>query len=156
MSATIPLYHDDIVAGTTFATGEYVVTQDEIVSFASFYDPQPFHTDPVAAQDTVFAGLAASGWHTAAITMKLLVRYGVALAGGIVGAGCDVTWPAPTRPGDVLHVESEIVEVMPAAPGRKRGSIRMRSETKNQHGVVVQVMVAKLVVQRRDTVHAST
>jgi acyl dehydratase len=149
MSNATPLFHDEITVGTTFTTGDYTVTEDEIISFASHFDPQPFHTDSAAARHTVFAGLAASGWHTAAMTMKLLVKHGIALAGGIVGAGCELAWPAPTRPGDVLHVESEIVEVLPAPPGRNRGAIRMRSETKNQHGVVLQIMVAKLVVQRR-------
>lgn len=151
MSKTTPLYHEELVVGTRFSTGEYAVTAEEIIRFAAFYDPQPFHIDAEAAAGTVFGGLAASGWHTAALTMKLLVEHGVALAGGIVGAGCELSWPAPTRPGDVLHVDSEIVEVVPAAPGRKRGAIRMRSETVNQDGVTVQIMVARLVVQRRDT-----
>lgn len=149
MLNTTPLYHEDISVGTKFTTGNYLLSEEEIVSFAKHYDPQPFHIDREAATDSLFAGLAASGWQTAAVTMKLLVTHGIALAGGIVGAGCDLSWPAPTRPGDTLHVDSEIVEVTLAASGRKRGVIRMRSETKNQHGVVVQIMVAKLVVQRR-------
>lgn len=155
MPTTTPLYHEELVAGTRFTTGEYAVSAEEIVKFASFYDPQPFHVDAEAATGTLFGGLAASGWHAAALTMKLMVEHGVALAGGIVGAGCEISWPAPTRPGDVLHVDGEIVEVMPVAPGRKRGAIRMRSETVNQDGVVVQIMVAKLVVQRRDAMQAS-
>ncbi|MFL6709403.1 MAG: MaoC family dehydratase [Massilia sp.] len=134
-----------------FSTGAYVLTENEIIGFASQYDPQPFHTDPDAARDTLFGGLAASGWQTAAVTMKLLVQYGVQLAGGIVGAGCELSWPAPTRPGDSLHVEGEVIEVLPAPAGRRRGTIRLRSETKNQDGAVVQIMVAKLVVQRLDS-----
>ena len=81
--------------------------------------------------------------------MKLMVEHGLHLAGGMIGAGCELNWPAPTRPGDTLHVEGEVIEVAPAAPGRKRGMITMRSETRNQDGTVVQAMVAKLVVQRR-------
>lgn len=125
------------------------MTQEEIIGFASRYDPQPFHTDAEAARHTLFGGLAGSGWHTAAITMKLMVERGLELAGGIIGAGCELTWPVPTRPGDTLHVEGEVIEVTPLAAGRKRGIITMRSATKNQDGVVVQTLVAKLVVQRR-------
>jgi acyl dehydratase len=143
------LYHDDIQVGTKFVTRGYQLSQPEIVEFASHYDPQPFHTDPELATASLFSGLAASGWHTAAVTMKLMVEHGMHLAGGMIGAGCELNWPAPTRPGDTLHVEGEVVEVAPAAPGRKRGMITMRSETKNQDGTVVQTLIAKLVVQRR-------
>lgn len=156
MPSQEPLYHEDITVGMAFTTGTYLLGESEIVGFASQYDPQPFHTDAEAARDTVFGGLAASGWHTAAVTMKLLVQYGIALSGGIVGAGCEVSWPAPTRPGDTLHVNGEVVEVLPAPAGRKRGTIRLRSETVNQDGVVVQVMIAKLVVQRRDSTQGSS
>jgi acyl dehydratase len=145
------LYHEQLAPGMRFTTGTYVLGADEIMKFASQYDPQPFHTDPEAARATLFGGLAASGWQTAAVTMKLLVQYGLDLAGGIVGAGCELSWPAPTRPGDSLHVEGEVIEVLPAAAGRKRGTIRLRSETKNQDGVLVQLMVARLVVQRLDS-----
>jgi acyl dehydratase len=156
MLGQTPLYHEEITVGTTFSTGNYLLSQSDIIGFASQYDPQPFHTDLDAARDTVFGGLAASGWHTAAVTMKLLVEHGIALSGGIVGAGAEITWPAPTRPGDELHVNGEVVEVLPAPAGRKRGTIRLRSETVNQDGVVVQVMIAKLVVQRRDSTQASS
>jgi acyl dehydratase len=149
MTMNGPLYHDNIEVGMTFTTGQYALTQEEIIGFASRYDPQPFHTDAEAARHTLFGGLAGSGWHTAALTMKLMVERGLELAGGIIGAGCELTWPVPTRPGDTLHVEGELIEVTPLAAGRKRGIITMRSETKNQDGVVVQTLVAKLVVQRR-------
>jgi acyl dehydratase len=149
MNMNRSLYHDDIEVGTTFTTGQYTLTQEEIIQFASRYDPQPFHTDPEAARHSLFGSLAGSGWHTAAITMKLMVECGLDLAGGMIGAGCELTWPAPTRPGDTLQVEGEVIEVTPLAPGRKRGIITMRSETRNQDGVVVQTLVAKLVVQRR-------
>lgn len=149
MQASEPLYHDDIEVGTRFVSGGYQLTQAEIVQFASHFDPQPFHTDPELATASLFGGQAASGWHTAAITMKLMVEQGLQLAGGMIGAGCELSWPAPTRPGDTLHVEGEVVEVAPAVPGRKRGAITMRSETKNQDGTVVQTLLARLVVQRR-------
>jgi len=91
----------------------------------------------------------ASGWHTAAITMRLLVEGGVPLAGGIVGAGGEITWPAPVRPGDVLRVESEVVELRPSRSRPDRGIATVRSETRNQSGDIVQVLVAKLIVPRR-------
>jgi acyl dehydratase len=149
MNLNSPLYHDDIKVGISFTTGQYTLTEDELVGFASRYDPQPFHTDPEAAKATLFGGLAASGWHTAAITMKLLVEHGLELSGGIVGAGCELSWPAPTRPGDTLQVEGKVIEVTPSPAGRKRGFITMRSETRTLDGVVVQIMVAKLAVERR-------
>jgi acyl dehydratase len=91
----------------------------------------------------------ASGWHTAAVTMRLLVEQGLPLAGGIISAGGEISWPKPTRPGDALHVESEIVEVTPSRSRPDRGTIVVRNETRNQHGDVVQKFTAKLVVPRR-------
>ncbi len=143
------LYHEDVQVGQQFRTGSYQLQQDEIIGFASHHDPQPFHLDPEQAKGTLFGGLAGSGWQTAAITMKLMVEGGLKLAGGMIGAHCELDWPAPTRPGDILHVEGEVIEVAQPAPGRKRGVITMRCETRNQDGAVVQVLVAKLVVQRR-------
>jgi acyl dehydratase len=143
------LFHDDVQVGQAFSTASYQLQQAEIQSFAAHHDPQPFHLDPEQAKHTLFGGLAASGWQTAAITMKLMVEGGLPLAGGIIGAGCELSWPAPTRPGDILHVEGEVVAVKPATPGRKRGMVTMRAETKNQDGTVVQIMAATLVVQRR-------
>lgn len=149
MNTTEPLFHEDVQVGLAFSTGSYQLTQAEIQRFAAHHDPQPFHLDPEQARQTLFGGLAASGWQTAAITMKLMVEGGLPLAGGMIGAGCELSWPAPTRPGDILHVEGEVVAVAPAAPGRKRGMITMRAETKNQDGTVVQTLVATLAVQRR-------
>src|SRR5262249_7430803 len=116
--------------------------------FAGQFDPQPFHLDAEAARGTLFAGLVASGWHTAAITMRLLVS-GLPLAGGIIGAGGEIAWPNPTRPGALLHVESEIVELRPSRSRPDRGMATVRSETRNQSGEIVQVLIAKLVVPRR-------
>ena len=97
----------------------------------------------------MFAGLAASGWHTAAITMRLLVDGGAPIADGVIGAGAEIAWPKPTRPGDILQVESEVLEVTPSRSRPDRGMVIMRSETFNQRGEVVQTLTAKLVVPRR-------
>lgn len=121
----------------------------QIRAFAAAFDPQPFHLDAEAARATLFGGLAASGWHTAAITMRLQVQGGLPLAGGIVGAGGTLEWPHPTRPGDVLHVESEVLEIVPSRSRPDRGTITVSSRTLNQRGEVVQILRAKLVVRRR-------
>jgi acyl dehydratase len=143
------LYLDDIKVGQRFTSRTHVIDEAQIKAFASQFDPQPFHLDDEAAKGTVFAGLAASGWHTAAVTMRLLVEGGVPIAGGIVGAGGEISWPRPTRPGDILHVESEVLEVTPSRSRPDRGMVTIRSETLNQRGEVVQILTAKLVVPRR-------
>jgi acyl dehydratase len=143
------LYLDDIHVGQRFTSGAHAVDEAQIKAFASQFDPQPFHLDDEAAKSTMFAGLAASGWHTAAITMRLLVNGGVPIAGGIVGAGGEISWPRPTRPGDILHVESEVLEVTPSRSRPDRGMVTIRSETRNQRGEIVQILVAKLVIPRR-------
>lgn len=153
---SIPLYLDDIQVGLRFTTGAHRVDQTQIIDFANTFDPQPFHIDPDAAQTSVFEGLAASGWHTAAITMRLLVRDGVPLAGGIVGARTELTWPRPTRPGDALRVVSEVVAVTPSRSQPDRGTVTLRSETLNQNNQVVQVQVATLRVPRRSEATAET
>ena len=143
------LYLEDLQPGQKFSTGSLTVTADEIKDFAQKYDPQPFHLDDEAAKTTLFGGLAASGWHTAALTMRLNVTAGPQLAGGIIGGGGEISWPTPTRPGDVLHVESEVLEVTPSRSRPDRGMAVLRSETLNQHGKTVQLSVMKLVVFRR-------
>ena len=143
------LYLDDLHVGQRFTSGAHRLDEAQIRAFAIQFDPQPFHTDKQAAEQTFFKGLAASGWHTAAITMRLNVESGPPLAGGFVGAGGELSWPAPTRPGDVLHVESEVVEVTPSRSRPDRGTIVLLSRTINQHGDVVQIQKAKLVVPRR-------
>jgi len=143
------LYLEDISVGDRFSGGALAVTPDTIKAFAREFDPQPFHTDEVAAKYTFFRGLAASGWHTAAMTMRLLAEFGPKIAGGLIGGSCEVAWPQPTRPGDVLHVECEILSVTPSRSKPERGTVLMRSETKNQQGEVLQVLTAKLVVPRR-------
>ena len=145
------LYLDDLYVGQRFVSGSHALDEAQIKTFAGQFDPQPFHLDEAIAKDTLFAGLAASGWHTAAITMRLLVDGGAPIAGGIIGAGGEVSWPKPTRPGDTLHVESEIVQVTPSRSRPDRGIVTVRSETLNQRGDVVQTLTAKLVVPRQPT-----
>ena len=142
-------YLDDLKIGQRFTSGTLALDAEQIKTFAREYDPQPFHLDEAAAENSIFKGLAASGWHTAALTMRLLVSGGLPLAGGSVGAGGEIAWPRPTRPGDILQVESEVVAVTPSRSRPDRGIVTVRSETKNQRGEVVQVLTAKLMVPRR-------
>jgi acyl dehydratase len=135
--------------GQRFSSGSHTIDEAQIKAFAAQFDPQPFHLDGEAAKATLFGGLAASGWHTAAITMKLLVESGLPLRGGIIGSGGEISWPRPTRPGDTLTALSEIEEITPSRSRSDRGMIRVRSETRNQHGETVQILIAKLVVPRR-------
>ena len=143
-----PLYLEDLHVGQTFVSDPVTVTTDQIKAFAREFDPQPFHLDEAAARDTLFGGLAASGWHTAALTMKLLVQC-FPLAGGLVGAGGETTWPRPTRPGDSLSVHVEVLEITPSRSRPDRGMIRTRTETRNQHGEAVQVSTVRIVAWRR-------
>ena len=143
------LYLDDLQVGQRFQSPAVLLDAEHIKRFAAAYDPQPFHLDEDAARDTLFGGLAASGWHTAALTMRLLVDTGLPLQGGIIGAGGEIAWPRPTRPGDTLRVESEIQSIVPSRSKPHQGMVTERSETLNQHGETVQVLTAKLVVPRR-------
>jgi acyl dehydratase len=143
------LFLEDLHVGQHFASASHTIEEGEIKAFAAQFDPQPFHLDGEAAKATLFGGLAASGWHTAAITMKLLVESGLPLRGGIIGSGGEISWPKPTRPGDTLTVGSEIEEVTPSRSRPDRGMIRVRSETRNQHGDIVQILIAKLIMPRR-------
>jgi acyl dehydratase len=143
-----PLYLDDLAPGRRFTTRSYTLEQAELKSFASQFDPQPFHLDAEAARDSVFGGLVASGWHTAAITMRLLVTSGLPFAGGMVGLGGEISWPRATRAGDVLHVETEVLSVTPSRRG-DRGVVTLRSSTRNARSETVQIFTAKLLVPRR-------
>jgi acyl dehydratase len=143
-------YLDDFTVGQTFGSGRLRVDKERIKTFAAEFDPQPFHLDEEAARDTLFRGLAASGWHTAALTMRLLVESELKPAGGIVGAGFDeFRWPRPVRPGDELRVESEVLEVRPSKSRPEQGIIKVRTTTLNQNGEPVQISVGNLVVPRR-------
>ena len=142
------LYFDDLRVGQRFETGTHTITEDDIKAFATSFDPQPFHLDDALARTSVFGGLAASGWHTAAITMRLLVDLGIP-AGGLIGTGCEVSWPRPTRPGDTLRATSEVIEITPSRSRNDRGTVVMRSETRNQNGEIVQQLTARMVAFRR-------
>jgi acyl dehydratase len=143
------LYLDDLQIGQSFVSGTHVVDEEQIKAFAHQFDPQPFHLDNEAARDSLLSGLAASGWHTAAITMRLFVESGLPLVGGILGAGGEIDWPNPTRPGDSLKVESEILDIRPSRSKPDRGVAVVRSLTRNQRDEVVQRLTAKLIVPRR-------
>ena len=140
---------DDLTVGQRFVSGTHALDAEQIQAFARTFDPQPFHLDEAAARETLFGSLVASGWHTAAVTMRLQVESGPPFAGGIIGAGGEINWPRPTRPGDVLRVESEVMEIAPSRSRPDRGTIVLRSETKNQRDEVVQVLVVRLVLPRR-------
>jgi acyl dehydratase len=143
------LYLEDFTVGRRFTSAAHTLDADQIKAFASRFDPQPFHLDEAAAQTSFFHGLAASGWHTAAITMSLLVQSGMPIAGGLIGAGAEIAWPRPVRPGDTLTVESEVVEVKPSRSRPERGMITVKSQTRNQHGEVVQILTSRMLVWKK-------
>lgn len=143
-------YFDDFAVGQTFRSASRAVDTDEIKSFAGAFDPQPFHLDDEAARGSMFGGLAASGWHTAALTMRLLVDSDFQPAGGIIGAGVEeLRWPRPVRPGDMLRTESEVLEVREMKSRTDLGLVKLRTTTRNQNDEPVQVLIANLVVPRR-------
>ena len=145
------LYLEDFAVGQTYATGRLTVDRDQIIAFAHQFDPQPYHLDDEAARQSPFRGLAASGWHTAALTMRLMVDGEFKPAGGILGVGFDeLSWPRPVRPGDELHAKSEILEVRPSKSRPDRGLIRVRTTTLNQNEEPVQIFTGNLIVPRRD------
>ena len=143
-------YFEDLKAGDQFKSGTYKVTEEQIVSFAREFDPQPFHLDPAVARQTMFKGLIASGWHTAAITMRLFVQT-LNFAEGAIGLGVDeLRWPNAVRPGDVLQVETEIVDLRESRSKPSHGIVRIRNVTTNQRGEAVQAMFASALVLRRN------
>jgi acyl dehydratase len=142
-------YLEDYAVGQTFGSGRLRIDAERIKAFAAEFDPQPFHLNEALAGGTVFRGLAASGWHTAALTMRLLVQGELKPAGGIVGTGFDeFRWPRPVRPGDELRVESEILEVRPSKSRPDQGLIKVRTTTFNQNDEPVQIQVGNLLVRR--------
>ncbi|MBI2736715.1 MAG: MaoC family dehydratase [Rhodospirillales bacterium] len=144
-------YLEDYKVGQTFGSGTVRVEADRMTSFAAEFDPQPFHLSDQGAKNTIFRALAASGWHTAAITMRLLVDSDLKPAGGVVGMGFDeLRWPRPVRPGDELHVHSEILDVKPSKSHPDQGIIKVRTTTMNQAGDAVQIAVPNLLVRRRE------
>jgi len=143
------LYLEDLAPGMAFENGPVSVTAEEIKSFAARFDPQPFHLDEKAGADSFFQGLAASGWHTASLTMRLMVTGSMPLAAGYIGAGGEVTWTQPVYAGDTLTVHVKVMEVTPSRSRPERGIAVLRCETRNQRGEVVQVLKARVMVPRR-------
>ncbi len=143
-------FFEDFALGQQFESGKSVMDAAGIKAFASAFDPQPFHLDESAARESLFRGLAASGWHTAATTMRLLVDSAIRPAGGLIGAGFDeLRWPRPVRPGDELRVVCEVLDLRPSASRSDIGLVKVRMTTLNQSGEAVQIGVCNLVVQRR-------
>ena len=151
------MYFEDVATGEAPLFGHYEVTKEEIFEFGAQFDPQPFHLDEEAARHSPFQGLAASGWHTAAMTMRLMVGGEFKPAGGILGVGFDeLSWPRAVRPGDELHAKSEVLEVRPSKSRPDRGLIRVRTMTFNQKDEPVMVFTGNLLVPRRPAASANT
>jgi acyl dehydratase len=147
----MPHYLEDFEVGQKYSgTGSVRVEPERIKAFAAEFDPQPFHLDEKAAEGSFFRGLAASGWHTAALTMRLIVTGTLQPAGGVIGAGVEeLRWPRPVRPGDELRIESEVLEVRPSKSRPDQGLVKTRTTTLNQDNLPVQEFVSTLVVARR-------
>jgi acyl dehydratase len=146
------LFLDDLHVGQRFTSTSHVVDAEQIKRFAAEFDPQPFHLDEEAARASFFAGLSASGWHTAALTMRLLVESAMRPAGGIIGVRADeLKWPRAVRPGDELEVEAEVLEVRPSGSRPGQGYVKFRTTTLNQRREAVQVLVMNLLVPARPT-----
>ena len=142
------MYLEDLHVGQHWVSEPHTIDVDQIKRFAADYDPQPFHLDDEAAKDSLFKGLAASGWHTAALTMRMLVE-SVPLADGLVGAELELAWPKPTRPGMTLRVFSEITDIRPSRSKPEMAIVTMRNETRDQDGEVLQVFTVKMPVLKR-------
>jgi len=143
------LYLEDLRVGQRFTSGLCQMDEGRMKAFAAEFDPQPFHLDKAAAEASLFHGLAASGWLTAAATMRLLVTGGLPFANGIIGLGGEIAWPKPVRPGDTLRVDSEIIEILPSRSKPNQGVVKVRCATFNQSGDEVQVLTARLLVFKR-------
>jgi len=143
-------YFEDYAVGQVYRSGRHQIDKEQIIAFARQFDPQFYHLDEEAAKNSPFKGLAASGWHTAAITMRLMVDGEFKPAGGILGVGFDqLSWSRPVRPGDELRVTSKIMEVRPSKSRPDRGMIRVQNTTLNQNDEAVQTFTANLLVPRR-------
>lgn len=142
------LYLDDLHVGQRFVSAPHLVDTDQIKKFAAEFDPQPFHLSDEGAAGTIFGTLAASGQHTMAVTMRLVVE-SVPLADGLIGIGTELTWPKAVRPGMTLQVFSQIVDIKPSRSKPDMAIVTMRSETRDQQGDVVQILIAKLTVYKR-------
>ncbi len=143
-------YFEDYAVGQVFRSGRRRVDAAQIKDFAASFDPQPFHLDEDAARATFFGGLAASGWHTAALTMRLMVEGEFRPVGGIIGGGGDeIKWPRPVRPDDELHAETEVLELRPSKSRPELGLVKVRTTTFNQRGEPVQIFTANVLVPLR-------
>ncbi|WP_044870490.1 MaoC family dehydratase [Pseudomonas sp. LFM046] len=138
------IYLDDIAVDDIFVSGQHELDAEQIIQFATQFDPQSFHLDEDAAKDTFFEGLAASGWHTAAITMRLLVQ-SLPFARGVIGAGAEISWPQATRPGDILQVTSKVVSITPSRSRPDRAIVVFECVTSNQNDEVLQKLTTKVV-----------
>ena len=145
----VSLYLDDLAPGMRFAAGPITLSEDSIIAFAREFDPQPFHTDPEAAATSFFRGHVASGWQTAAVTMRLLVDGGMPFAGGAIGLGIEISWPRAVRPGDALSVVMEIIDITPLSSKPGRAVATLKTTTTNQNGDIVQVMTSKNIAFKR-------
>lgn len=144
------LYLEDIKVGDRFISRDYEMTLEEITQFAQLYDPQPFHLDEKAAlKHPVFQGLAASGWHTSAVVMRLWTEC-FQVAGGLIGSETSLRWPRPTRVGDLVHVEVEIASITPSKSKPDRGIVSYITQALNQHGDVLLISTTKILVFKRD------
>jgi acyl dehydratase len=146
-----PLYLDDLYVGQRFTSGTYLMEEARMKEFAEEFDPQPFHLNHAAAEKSVFKGLAASGWHTASVAMRLLVTGGLPFADGIIGLGGEIAWPKPTRPSDILRVESQIMEIIPSRSKPNQAIVKVRCEMLNQDREAVYFFTANILVFRRPT-----
>ena len=142
------LYLEDLFVGQRFTSAPHELDAEQIKRFAAEYDPQPFHLDEEAAKASLFGGLAASGWHTAAMTMRMLVD-SVPLADGLIGAELQLAWPKPTRPGMTLQLFSEVVDIRPSRSKPDMAIVTMRNETRDQDGEVLQAFTVKMPVFKR-------
>jgi acyl dehydratase len=143
------LYLEDLHVGQRFTSGTYVMDESRMKEFAAEFDPQPFHLDAAAGEASIFKGLVASGWHTAAVGMRLLATGGLPIANGLIGYGGEIAWPNPTRSGDVVHIETEVVEITPSRSKPDQGMVTVRGTMRNQKDEAVYVLTAKLLVFRR-------
>jgi acyl dehydratase len=150
-----PCYLEDLSLSRRFVSASHALDEEQIFAFARQFDPQPFHLDHAAAANSLFGGLAASGWHVASLTMRLIVGDSAPFAGGVIGAAVELSWPRPTRPGDVLRVFTEVIKITPSRSKPDRGIVTVRSETRNQADEVVQIMTSRLVVPSRTAGMAS-
>ncbi len=143
------LYFEDFEIGQEYVSDTYEMNKEEIIEFAKQFDPQFFHIDEEDAKNSFFGALAASGWHTASISMRLSVQAEKKFAGGMIGASVELSWPTPTRPGHILQVYTKVIDIKPINSRPKHGFVIMQSETRNQFGEVLQRQKTHVLVERK-------